>query len=168
MDFAFQAAKKVLSSATLLAHPSPSATISLAVDASATHVGGVLQQHQSGAWAPLAFFSKKLTDAEARYSTFDRELLAAFATIRHFRFLLEDRQFQLWTDHRPLCSALKRVSVPWSAKQQRHLSYIAEFTSDLRYVPGEANTVADALSRPTNSLIPVSLVSTPPRKIFRF
>jgi hypothetical protein len=59
-----------------------------------------------------------------KYSTFDRELLAAFSTIRHFRFLLEGRQFQLLTDHKPLVAAMTRVSPPQSARQQRHLMYI--------------------------------------------
>ena len=40
------------------------------------------------------------------------------------------------------------MSPPWSARQQRQLSYIAEFTADLRYVPGPENRLADALSRP--------------------
>ncbi|XP_066947035.1 uncharacterized protein [Macrobrachium rosenbergii] len=38
---------------------------------------------------PFAFFSKKLSPTEARYSTFDRELLAAYVAVRHFKFLLE-------------------------------------------------------------------------------
>jgi hypothetical protein len=96
----------------------------------------------------LAFFSKKLAPAEVKYSTFDRELLAAYATIRHFRFLLEGRQFQLLTDHKPLVTAMTRVSPPQSARQQRHLAYISEFTTDLRHTPGAENVVADALSRP--------------------
>jgi hypothetical protein len=77
---------------------------------------------------------------------FDQELLAALADIRHFRHSLEGRAFQMWTDHRPLVTAITHVSEPWSARQQRHLAAIAEFTSDLRYVPGLANVVADALS----------------------
>jgi hypothetical protein len=97
---------------------------------------------------PLGFFSRKLQPAESKYSTFDRELLAAAAAIRHFSHILEGRDFQLWTDHRPLVTALTHVSEPWSARQQRHLAAIAEFTSDLRYIPGPANVVADALSRP--------------------
>jgi hypothetical protein len=125
-----------------------SATLALAVDASDTHVGAALQQLECGAWRPLAFFSRKLTVTETRYSTFDRELLAAFAAVCHFRFLLEGRHFRLLTDHKPLVSALARVSPPWSARQQRQLAFLSEFTSDIRHTPGHANVVADALSRP--------------------
>jgi hypothetical protein len=147
-DAAFIAAKAALVAAVPLCHPAPNAVLSLAVDASDSHVGGVLQQKVGNGWKPLAFYSKKLASAEVKYSTFDRELLAAFSTIRHFRFLLEGRQFQLLTDHKPLVAAMTRVSPPQSARQQRHLAYISEFTTDLRHTPGAENVVADALSRP--------------------
>jgi hypothetical protein len=52
------------------------------------------------------------------------------------------------TDHKPLTFALHRVSDAWSARQQHQLSYIAEYTSDVRHVAGVDNMVADALSRP--------------------
>ena len=91
MDSSFKQAKDALASAANLAHQTPSAELSLATDASSSHFGAVLQQRQNGGWAPLAFFSKKMTETEMRYSTFDRELLAAFLAIRHFRFLLEAR-----------------------------------------------------------------------------
>ncbi len=45
-------------------------------------------------------------------------------------------------------SALAHVSPPWSARQQRQLAFLSEFTSDIRHTPGHANVVADALSRP--------------------
>jgi len=170
MGSAFEKAKNVLISLPTLIHPDPAAPISLATDASDTHIGGVLQQLHLGSWAPLSFFSAKLSATEQRYSTFDRELLAAFKAIRHFRFSLEGRTFKLWTDHKPLCSALHRVSEPWSARQQRQLSYIAEFTSEILHVPGDENVVADALSRPyctevSSSLPPISSLaslSSPP------
>jgi RNase H-like domain found in reverse transcriptase len=38
------------------------------------HVGGVLQQQVGKTWQLLAFFSKKLTATQQRYSTFDRKL----------------------------------------------------------------------------------------------
>jgi hypothetical protein len=145
---AFIAAKAALVAAVPLCHPAPNAILSLAVDASDSHVGGVLQQKNGRGWQPLAFYSKKLSPTEIRYSTFDRELLAAFLTIRHFRFLLEGRQFTLLTDHKPLVASMTRVTPPQSARQQRHLAFVSEFTTDLRHTPGSANVVADALSRP--------------------
>src|SRR5450830_1773539 len=117
--------------------------------------GGVLQQKESNGWRPLSFFSKKLDSPQQKYSAFDRELLAAHLAVRHFRFQLQGRAFTIFTDHKPLTKALHRVSEPWSPRQQRQLSAIAEHTSDLRHVPGIENVVADALSRPNiqNSVV---------------
>jgi hypothetical protein len=75
VPLAFDTAKSMLASAVPLHHPHPSAKLSLATDASDTHVGAVLQQQTQGSWQPLAFFSKKLSATEMRYSTLDRELL---------------------------------------------------------------------------------------------
>jgi transposase InsO family protein len=150
MRTAFQAAKDALRAATGLAFPRQQAELALMVDASAEHVGASLQQRagQAAAWEPLGFFSKKLDPAQTRYSAYDRELLACVSGIRHFRFMLEGRRFTLYTDHKPLTFALSKVAEPWTARQSRHLSYIAEFTSDIRHIAGLDNVVADTLSRP--------------------
>jgi hypothetical protein len=135
---AFKTAKAAVATATHLVHPSPGAEICLMVDASADHVGAALQQRfsPSAGWQPLGFFSKKLDAAQMKYSAFDRELWACVAGICHFRFLLEGRRFSVLTDHKPLTYALGRTSEPWTARQARHLSYIAEFTGDIRHVSG--------------------------------
>jgi hypothetical protein len=78
MQFAFDHAKALLASAVPLQHPHPHATLSLATDASDSHVGAVLQQRTNGCWLQLAVFSHKLSQTEGRYSTFDPELIAAF------------------------------------------------------------------------------------------
>ena len=150
MSTAFDTAKASLSASALLSHPSSSAELVVVADASSSHVGAALHQRRrtSDPWQPLGFFSKKLDRAQVSYSAFDRELLAAFSAIRHFRFQVEGRQFQLWTDHRPLTYALSRCTDAWTPRQQRQLSYIAEYTADIRYVPGVENVVADTLSRP--------------------
>jgi hypothetical protein len=148
METAFAAAKKALVAAVPLSHPLPGAVLSLATDASDTHVGAVLQQQVGQHWQPLGFFSKKLSKSEVNYSTFDRELLAAVSGIKHFRSRLEGHPFQLLTDHKPLIFALHRVSLPTSGRQQRHLAFISEYTNQLRYLPGTSNVVKDALSRP--------------------
>ena len=42
---------------------------------------------------------------------------------------------------------MSKVTEPWSARQQRHLSFISEFTTNIRHISGKTNVVADALSR---------------------
>ena len=146
---AFQATKELLAQATLLAHPIEGAPLAIVTDASDVAVGAVLQQQlKNGVWQPLGFFSRKLRDPETRYSTFDRELLAVYLATRHFLHHLEGRPFTIFTDHRPLTFSLSKRTTPLSARQQRHLSFIAELTSDIQHVAGQRNVVADAFSRP--------------------
>ena len=132
----------------------------MAVDPSDSHIGAVLQQRLHGSWAPLAFFSKKLSSAKCKYSAFDCELLAAYFAIRHFHFLLKAREFTLFTDHKPLTLALFCSSLTWSARQTHHLAYISELTSNIVHIPGSKNVVADALSRPF-STVPTSASAVP-------
>jgi RNase H-like domain found in reverse transcriptase len=124
MSAAFEAAKAAVSAATLLAHPSPTADLALITDASGFHVGAVLQQRSNGqSWRPLGFFSQKLSPAESRYSAFDRELLAVYSSILHFRHLLEGRRFSVFSDHKPLASALNKVADLKSDRQRRQFAY---------------------------------------------
>ena len=143
----FHQSKEMLANATLLHHPKPEAPTSIATDASDTAVGAVLQQFINDSWCPIAFFSRKLQPAETRYSTFDRELLAIYLSIKHFRHFVEGRVFHILTDHKPLIYSLQTRSDKHSPRQIRHLSYISQFTSDIRHVKGNLNVVADALSR---------------------
>ena len=127
---AFTEAKDLLRSVSTLAHPMPDVPLSLMVDASDFAVGGVLHQHtpNTDAISPIAFFSKKLSPAQTRYSTYDHELLAIYLSIRHFRHILEGRHFTLFTNHKPLVHALTSPSVNINApaRQVRHLAYILE------------------------------------------
>lgn len=147
LQTAFEAAKEALINATILHHPAPGSALILSTDASSMAVGAVLEQEVNGTIQPLAFFSRKLRDPEMKYSTFDRELLAVYLAIRHFKHILDGACFRIRTDHRPLVQALVKSSDAWSARQQRHLSAIAEMNCSMEYVRGKANPVADALSR---------------------
>jgi cleavage and polyadenylation specificity factor subunit 1 len=144
---AFEDAKSALAAATMLQHPAPDAPISIAVDASNTTVGGVLQQLHNDDWRPLAFFSKKLQPRERKYSTFGRELLAAFLSVKHFRYYITGLDFTIFTDHKPLVGAIHKRQERDIPRESRQLSFISQFTTDLRHVAGESNQVADALSR---------------------
>lgn len=144
---AFDDAKKALVSAATLSFPIPNQPLYLITDASMSAVGAVVEQVVNSTRQPLGFFSKKLRPPEIKYSTFDRELLAVHLATRHFRHLLEGTPFTIRTDHRPLVHAFTKASDTWSARQQRHLSAIAEFGCTMEYLPGHSNPVADALSR---------------------
>ena len=80
----FSKLKQLLAEATMLVFPKADAPLCLLVDASDVGVGGVLQQLVENTWQPLSFFPRRLQPAETKYSTFGRELLAAYSAIRHF------------------------------------------------------------------------------------
>ena len=85
-ELAFSDIKAKLSNATLLVYPTPNAENTLFVDASATGFGAVLQQKVQIIWKPLSFFSHAFSPTQQRFGTFDRELLAIYLAVRHFRF----------------------------------------------------------------------------------
>lgn len=156
-EAAFQKAKEALTKATTLAFPAPDAKLQLSTDASDTALGAVLEQLIHGRPQPLGFFSRKLSPAETKYSTFDRELLAIHMAVRHFRHLLEGTTFTINTDHQPIVHAFTKQTDAWSARQRRHLSAISEFNCEMRYIPGTKNPVADALSRISIDAVTIGL-----------
>ena len=145
---AFDAIKDALAAAALLHHPRPNAPLALTTDASNFAIGAVLEQRGKDGWEPLAFYSAKLQDHQRQWPPYDRELLAAFKATRHFRPMIEGRAFTLFTDHQSLIPSMTKKSEPHTARQAYQLSCISEYTTDIRYVEGKANVVADALSRP--------------------
>ena len=145
---AFEKSKAALMSFTMLTFPKGSSRLSIEVDASLTAVGAVLQREDetSRKWLPLGFFSKALDERQQKYSAFDRELLAIVLAIKHFRFMVEGRQFTIYTDHRPLTTAIQSKTER-SPRQTHHLEFISQFTTDLQHIKGSDNVVADTLSR---------------------
>ncbi|GFV96207.1 transposon Tf2-11 polyprotein [Trichonephila clavipes] len=126
---AFQRCKQALADAALLAHPSPAAPLALHVDASDYAIGGALHQVVDSELQPLAFFSRKLTSSEKSYSAYDRELLAIYSAIRHFRYMLEARDFTVFTDHKPLTYAFRQKSDKCSPRQIRSDNIAADVLS---------------------------------------
>jgi len=133
MDKALGDSKVALAHAAMLVHPRPDAPHSLVTDASDHGLGATLQQPANdGVAHPIAFFSRQLRKPELKYSTYyDKELLAIFLSIRHFRYFVEGRAFTVYTDHRPLTHAIAKVSDQWSARQQRQFNFISEYTTDI-------------------------------------
>ena len=144
---AFNSLKQALSEATILAHPDSSSPLSIMVDASNDAAGAVLHQGEGATQQPLAFFSRAFTNTERRYSTFGRELLAAYLAIKHFRYLAEAGPITIYTDHLPLLSAFTSNSVKYAEREIRQLDFIAQFNVKFCHISGAKNVVADTLSR---------------------
>jgi hypothetical protein len=123
MAQAFTDCKQSLSTATLLAHPVIGVDLALSTDASDFSIGACLQQRVKNDWQPLAFFSRKLTPAQTKYSVYDRELYAVYAAIKYFRHMLEGQTFFILTDHKPLTFAFAQKPEKCTPRQFRHLDH---------------------------------------------
>lgn len=128
-------------------HPLHSWLLCAIYDASDIGIGASLQQRIDDNWQPLGFFSRKFTVKERKYSTYDRELLAIYAAVKHFRFVVEGCQFVIFTAHKPITFAFLQNADRFSPPQVRNLDFIGQFSTDIRHISGKDNVVADALSR---------------------
>ena len=125
-------------------------------------MGGVLEQWVNGKWVPLGFFSKGLKSSQQAYSTFKRELLAVHLSIKHFLPEFWGRHIIIYSDHKSLLGSFKNHTTLQS-KDQIALNWIndiAQYTTDIRYLPAKANAVGDFLSRPDDC--PIGTAYLPP------
>lgn len=110
-------------------------------------MGAVLQQQEGSVWKPLGYFSKRLSEAQRKYSSYDRELLAIYLAIAHFRYMVEGRDFVVYTDHTPLTFVFSKLgSAKELPRRTRQIRFISEFTTNIRHVSGNGNVVADTSS----------------------
>ncbi|KAK3509259.1 hypothetical protein QTP70_027039 [Hemibagrus guttatus] len=146
---AFQQLKDCFTSAPILRHPDPDLPFVVEVDASSSGLGAILSQRhgEPGKLHPCAFYSRKLTAAEANYDVGNRELLAIKAALEEWRHWLEGARhpFQVLTDHRNLeyLRGTKRLN----PRQARWALFFTCFRFMVTYRPGSKNGKADALSR---------------------
>ncbi|KAK3567207.1 hypothetical protein QTP86_013422 [Hemibagrus guttatus] len=100
---AFQQLKDCFTTAPILWHPDPDLLFVVDVDASSSGLGAVLSQRHGEPWKlhPCAFYSRKLTAAEANYDVGNRELLSIKAVLEEWCHWLEGvrHPFQVLTDH---------------------------------------------------------------------
>ena len=75
------------------------------------------------------------------------KLLAIYEAVKHFRHMLEARQFTILTDHKPLTFTFHQKRDKCSPRQFNQLDFISQFTTDIRHISEQDNIVADTLSR---------------------
>ena len=95
LEAEFKDMKTALTSQPIL---QPTRPYILATDASGCDIGAVLSQ-EDGEIKPIAYFSMKLQNVQARYTTTEQETLAATKGMQHFVFHLLGKKFIMETDH---------------------------------------------------------------------
>ena len=135
---AFNAIKRVVAKETLLAYPDFSKTFEIHTDASDYQLGAVISQEGK----PIAFFSRKLTQAQRNMTVTEKELLAIVETLKEFRNILLGHEIIVYTDHKNLTYKVFNTQ-----RVMRWRLIIEEFSPTLKYLKGVNNPVADALSR---------------------
>ena len=137
-QWSFDKMKQIISKETLLAYPDFNKPFIIHTDASHTQLGAVISQNDK----PIAFYSRKLKPEQTRYTTTERELLSIVETLKEFRNILLGQQIVVHTDHKNLtCKNFNTERV------MRWRLILEEYGPELRYIKGEDNIVADALSR---------------------
>lgn len=117
-------------------------------DASGRGLGAVLSQvHADGAERVVAFASKSLSEAEAKYSTLELEALACVWAVERWHVYLWGRRFLLRTDHNPLTFIFDGQSKRVGHRVARWRSRLLVYNFEISHVKGEKNVVADAMSR---------------------
>ena len=142
---AFNHIISIMAHTTSLCIPLPHDTFSLVTDASGLGIGGVLQVLRDGEWQAAAYYSRQLKGPEQRYSATEMEALAMLETINHFNYYLYGRSFRVYTDHKPLLQLL--TSEHLNPRLRRFAYKLQHWLLEVCYLPGEENSLADALSR---------------------
>lgn len=96
---AFEKLKRRLTQAPVLAIYNPNNETELHCDASTAGFGAVLMQCGNDKKShPVFFFSKRTTDAESHYHSFELEMLAIIYALRRFKVYLSGIRFKIVTD----------------------------------------------------------------------
>ncbi|GJS83928.1 putative reverse transcriptase domain-containing protein [Tanacetum coccineum] len=144
-EVAFQLLKQKLCSAPILALPEGSENFVVYCDASHKGLGAVLMQREK----VIAYASRQLKVHEKNYTTHDLELGAVVFALKMWRHYLYGTKCVVFTDHKSLQHILDQKEL--NMRQRRWLELLSDYDCEIRYHPGKANVVADALSRKERS-----------------
>jgi hypothetical protein len=105
-----------------------------------TQLGAIITQDNR----PIAFFSRKISEMQQKYSVTEIELLAIVETLKEFKGMLWGQDIKVYTDHKNLkWDALGLTS----DRVYRWQLLLEEYASEITYTTGIHNTVVDAISQ---------------------
>jgi hypothetical protein len=137
---AFDNVKKTIAKEVVLANPDFTKPFNIYIDASTKQLGAVITQDNR----PIAFFSRKLSGAQSKYTVTKLELLAIVETLKEFKGMLWGQRLNVYTDHKNLT----RDGLGLTSDRVTHWRILLEeYAPKIIYIKGIHNAVADAISR---------------------
>ncbi|GJZ88013.1 putative reverse transcriptase domain-containing protein [Tanacetum coccineum] len=140
-ELAFQTLKDKLCNAPVLALPDGPEDFVVYCDASGIGLGCVLMQRGK----VIAYASRQLKIHEKNYTTHDLELGAVVFALKIWRHYLYGTKSVIYTDHKSLQHIFSQKEL--NMRQRHWIELFSDYDCEIRYHPGKANVVADALSR---------------------
>lgn len=142
---AINMAKESIINSSQLYHPDLGKEFHMETDASDVAIAGRLYQVVENEQLTIAYYSRKLTNAETNYYTCEKELLAIIACLLKWKTIVMVARIIIWSDHKSLsfllnCQLLNPRLTRWYLK-------IQNFNFGIKHIEGRNNIVADALSR---------------------
>eukprot|EP00804_Cyclotella_cryptica_P005137 CCRYP_011551-RA/>CCRYP_011551-RA protein AED:0.31 eAED:0.39 QI:0/0/0/1/0/0/2/0/361 len=136
----FDTVKATIAHDVTLAYPDYSQGFEIYTDSSKLQLGAVITLNNR----PLAFFSRKLSQAQQKYRVTEQEPLAIEETLREFKGMLWGQQITVYTDHKNLMQDALGLT---SDQVYRWRLLLEECGPTVVYIKGIHNSVADAISR---------------------
>nr|GEV38752.1 putative reverse transcriptase domain-containing protein [Tanacetum cinerariifolium] len=138
---AFQTFKQKLCSVQILALPKGKEDFVVYCDASLKGYEAVLMQREK----VIAYASRQLKVHEENYTTHDLKLGAVVFALRLWRHYLYGMKCVVFIDHNSLQYILNQKEL--NLRQRRWIEFLSDYDCEIRYHPGKANVVADALNQ---------------------
>jgi len=137
----FQLLKRKITEKPILRLPDFKKKIQVRCDASGTTIGAILSQEDK----PVAYFSEKLSESRQKYMSFDKELYVVVQLLKHWGHYLLANEFVLFSNNSTLRYIMQQHKM--NHKHAKWVEYLQSFTFVLKHISGQANKVANALSR---------------------
>lgn len=145
-EIAFQTLKEALIKAPVLRHFEENLPIEIHVDASNYGIGAIiLQSHPDGNTYPIAYASRRLSEAEIKFNTTEKECLGFVYAVSQFRHFIWGKPFKIVTDHHALCWLHKNRDA--SGRLVRWAIKLQDYTYEIVHKSGKRHADADSLSR---------------------
>jgi hypothetical protein len=127
---AFQIMKALITQDCMLRYPDHNKPFDIYTDASDYQLGAVIVQEG----IPVAYYSRKLTEAQKKYTTLEKEVLSIFMTFKEFDTMLLGAQILIHTDHKNLT-----YSTSINDRVLHQLNYIKQFGPAYIEIAGDDN-----------------------------